>query len=241
MWRHKKRLLKPNRKSDISTEVRHFITFSQELVLNKLRLLKCYRIDFKFADFMQPKDVKSLCFWWITEVWIVNMPTTNYAMALLMPRPLLLSTSICLMDHGGLDRGPFLLPTIHTLCHTHWMCFNSKSVLLYTLHLLFCPSWRGMKVSSLFSPWKFFLGVFPDPMWGQRSGMSIWQIVKPSEAHLICEHGRYKINRIVFMHRFPIKEQVVVANDGPDLRTFARQCRRITPPPTHKPRPFHNR
>ncbi|TNN48727.1 hypothetical protein EYF80_041095 [Liparis tanakae] len=31
------------------------------------------------------------------------MPTTNYAMALLMPHPLL-STSICLMDHGGLDR-----------------------------------------------------------------------------------------------------------------------------------------
>ncbi|TNN34191.1 Cilia- and flagella-associated protein 74 [Liparis tanakae] len=30
------------------------------------------------------------------------MPTTNYAMALLMPRPLLLSTSICLMDHGVL-------------------------------------------------------------------------------------------------------------------------------------------
>jgi len=42
-----------------------------------------------------------------------------------MPRPLLLSTSICLMDHGGLDRGPCLLPTIHTLCHTHWMCYNS--------------------------------------------------------------------------------------------------------------------
>jgi len=28
------------------------------------------------------------------------------AMALLMLRPLLLSTSICQMDHGGLDRGP---------------------------------------------------------------------------------------------------------------------------------------
>jgi len=55
-----------------------------------------------------------------TEVWSLNMDfrphvhrvTTlfnhfiNYAMALLMPRPLLLSTSICLMDHGGLDRGP---------------------------------------------------------------------------------------------------------------------------------------
>jgi len=34
-----------------------------------------------------------------------NIPITNDAMALLMPRPLL-STSTCLMDHGGLDRGP---------------------------------------------------------------------------------------------------------------------------------------
>ncbi|TNN58706.1 hypothetical protein EYF80_031120 [Liparis tanakae] len=35
---------------------------------------------------------------------------TNYAMALLMPRPLLLSTSICLMDRGGLDRDHHLIP-----------------------------------------------------------------------------------------------------------------------------------
>jgi len=28
-------------------------------------------------------------------------------------------TSICLMDHGGMDPGSCLLPTIHTLCHTH--------------------------------------------------------------------------------------------------------------------------
>jgi len=51
-----------------------------------------------------------------------NMPTTNYAMALLRLRPLLLSTSICLMDLGGLHRGICRLPTIHTLCHTHWLC-----------------------------------------------------------------------------------------------------------------------
>jgi len=57
------------------------------------------------------------------------------AMALLMPRPLLLSSSICLMDDGGLDRGPWLLPTIHTLCHTHWMCCNS--VTLHSGHMTF--------------------------------------------------------------------------------------------------------
>jgi len=38
------------------------------------------------------------------------------AMVLLMP---LLSSSFCFMDHGGLGRGPCLLPTIHTLCQTH--------------------------------------------------------------------------------------------------------------------------
>jgi len=47
-----------------------------------------------------------------------NMPTTNYAMALLTLCPLLLSTSICLMDRGGLARGPCLLPTIHTLSYS---------------------------------------------------------------------------------------------------------------------------
>jgi len=46
----------------------------------------------------------------------------------LILRPLLLSPSICLMDHGGLDRGPCLLPTIHTLCHTHWMCCYSVMI-----------------------------------------------------------------------------------------------------------------
>jgi len=44
-------------------------------------------------------------FYWLNESDTIKMPTTNYAVALLMPRPLL-STSICLMDHGGLDRGP---------------------------------------------------------------------------------------------------------------------------------------
>jgi len=49
---------------------------------------------------------------------------------------ILLSTSICLVDRGGLHRGICRLPTIHTLCHFHWMCLNSKSVLLVTWHLL---------------------------------------------------------------------------------------------------------
>jgi len=36
----------------------------------------------------------------------------------LLPRPVL-STSFCFIDCRGLDRGPCLPPTIHTLCHTH--------------------------------------------------------------------------------------------------------------------------
>jgi len=50
-----------------------------------------------------------------------NMSTTNYTMALLRLRPLLLFTSICLMERGGLQRGICLLRTIHTLCHIHWI------------------------------------------------------------------------------------------------------------------------
>jgi len=103
----------------------------------------------------------------------------NYAMALLMLRPLLLSTSICLMDHGGLDRGPCLLPTIHTLCHIHWMCFNSN--VSFWSHGIYYSVHTGegsssvalLKVSSIFFLVKGYLGVFPDPMWGQRSGMSM--------------------------------------------------------------------
>jgi len=105
------------------------------------------------------------------------MPTTNYAMALLRLRPLrrlrplLLSTSICLMDRGGLDRGIWRLPTIHPLCHIHWMYFNSKSVLLVTWPRLFCPSWRGILLCC--SPEGFFT-FFPwRVVWGQRSGMSM--------------------------------------------------------------------
>jgi len=70
-----------------------------------------------------------------------------------------------LMDHGGLDRGPCRLPTIHTLFQTHWMCCNSIMILsglmtsivhLVTWHLLFiwshdiyCPS--GHMTSILLS------------------------------------------------------------------------------------------
>jgi len=56
---------------------------------------------------------------------------------------------------------------------------ESRSVLLVTWHLLFCPSWRGILLccspegSFPFFPVKGCLGVFPDPMWGQRSGMSM--------------------------------------------------------------------
>jgi len=76
------------------------------------------------------------------------------------------------------------LPAIHTLCHTHWLCCYCVLIcvqwfLLYTWHLLFCPSWRGILLCCspegffTFFPMKGCLGVFPDPMWGQRSGMSI--------------------------------------------------------------------
>jgi len=56
-----------------------------------------------------------------------------------------------------------------------------NSVHLVTWHLFFCPSWRGVLLCCspegffTFSSERFFfdlLGVVPDPMWGQRSGMS---------------------------------------------------------------------
>jgi len=104
------------------------------------------------------------------------------------PRPLLLSTSICLMDHGGLDRGPCLLPTVYTLSyslrimevwivvhayyqlfihfHIHWMCCNS--VIIPSLHMSSIASVHPeegsssvalLKVYSLFFPVKVFFSV----------------------------------------------------------------------------------
>jgi len=82
------------------------------------------------------------------------------AMALLMLRPLLL------MDHGGLDLGPWLLPTIHTLIFIEYVV-TLEWFLLYTWHLLLLSilerdpplllSWRFL----FFSPWErgfLFLG-----------------------------------------------------------------------------------
>jgi len=95
----------------------------------------------------------------------------------LMPRPLLLSTSICLMDRGGPDRGPCRLPTIHTLCHTHWLCL-CYSIMLPSIHMAsiaYVHPVALLKVASLVSPWKgffYFLGVFPDPIRGPAIGMS---------------------------------------------------------------------
>jgi len=132
---------------------------------------------------------------WIANVWLWLRP-------LLRLRPLL-SISICLMDRGGLHRGISLLWMIHTLCHIHWMCFNSKSVLLYTWHLLFCPSWRGILLCCspegffLFFPMKGYLGDFPDPMWGFGTGMSMFTDCKAlSGKFVMCENGLYKINWI---------------------------------------------
>jgi len=102
-----------------------------------------------------------------------------------------------IMDHGGLDRGPCRRPTVHTLGHTHWMCCYSvmtppghmTSIVLSILERD-PPRCSPEGFFTLFPPWKgffYFLWVFPDPMWGQRSkgqGCLCVQIVKPSGDHL---------------------------------------------------------
>jgi len=116
------------------------------------------------------------------------------------------------MDGGGLDRGICRLPTIHTLCHIHWMCCYSgmipsghmtSIVHLVTWHLFFCPPWRGILLCC--SPEGFF-PFFP-VFWeffqircevkGLRSGMSMRT---DSQAlwgkFVICENGLYEINWI---------------------------------------------
>jgi len=117
------------------------------------------------------------------------------AMALLMLRPLLLSTAICLMDHGGLDRSPCLLPTMHTLCYIHWVC--CYSVMIPSVHMtsiasvhpgtgiLLCCSPEGFFPFFPVKGFFLFLGSFS---W---SDVRSWdmdavceQIVKPSEANL---------------------------------------------------------
>jgi len=95
-------------------------------------------------------------------------------------------TSFSLMDCGGLAHGPFLLQTIHTFCHIHWMCLCNSLMLFFCTYdiCFFCQS--GVRDPPFlvfpFIPVKgfsfYFLGVFPDPMWGSV------QIVKPSETNL---------------------------------------------------------
>jgi len=91
------------------------------------------------------------------------------AMALLMLRPLLLSTFICLMDHGGLDRGPCLLPTI---IHSIILIECVVTVKIPSGHMTYFSSFHPgegyssvalLKVFSLFFPVKgffLFLGSF---------------------------------------------------------------------------------
>jgi len=76
---------------------------------------------------------------------------------------------------------------------------------LVTLHLFFCPSWRGillcslLKGSSHFSPWRgffYFLGVFPDLIWGQRSGMLYTDCKALWGEFVMCDIGLYKIKWI---------------------------------------------
>jgi len=50
---------------------------------------------------------------------LINNWKENFKKSFIRLRPLLLSTSICLMDRGSLDRGICRLPTIYTLCHIH--------------------------------------------------------------------------------------------------------------------------
>jgi len=114
-------------------------------------------------------------------------PTTNYAMALLRLCPLLLSTSIRLMDRGGLDRGICRLPTIHWLfCSCVLICV--WSFLLVTWHLLFCPSWRGILLCC--SPEGFFPCFSRCEVKGQ--GCLYVQIVKHWDKFQICENGLFK-------------------------------------------------
>jgi len=111
---------------------------------------------------------------------------------------------ICLMDRGGLHRGICLLRTIHTLCHIHWMCFNSKSVLLYTWHLLHLSilerdpplllSWRFL---PFFPPWRVVWELFL--IWCEvlEQGCLYVQIVKHSgDKFVICENGLYKYTEL---------------------------------------------
>jgi len=82
------------------------------------------------------------------------------------------------------DPPPLSMPilwTIHTPCHTHWMCL-CNSVTLHSGHMTSIVPSILERGPSLLLSWRvlhFFLpresyssGVFPDPMWGQRSGMS---------------------------------------------------------------------
>jgi len=71
------------------------------------------------------------------------------AVALLMLRPLLLYTSICLMDHGGLDRGRW-----HTLSYSLNVLLLCNASLCPHGIYCFCPSWRGILLCC--SPDGFF-------------------------------------------------------------------------------------
>jgi len=71
---------------------------------------------------------------------------------------------------------------------------------LVTWHLFFCPPWRGILLCC--SPEGFFLllGVIPDPMWGQRSGMSDCKALWGEFVN--CDIWRYKINWIKWIEPF---------------------------------------
>jgi len=98
--------------------------------------------------------------------------------------------TICLMDRGGLHRGTCRLRTIQTLCHIHWMCFNSNPS--FWSHYIYCSVHPGEGSSSVlswrvlhfFSPWRVVWEFFLIRCEVKGQGCLCVQIVKHTEANL---------------------------------------------------------
>jgi len=107
---------------------------------------------------------------WRSRSW--NMPNTNYSYTVIFIECIL--TLVC--------------PSVHitSIASVHPGEGSSSIALL--------------KVSSIFSLWKFFfyfLGVFPDPMWGFGTGMSICTDCKAlRDKFAICENGLNWIDKL---------------------------------------------
>jgi len=91
----------------------------------------------------------------------------------------------------------------------HWNVFVNRSaaVMIPSGHMTSIASvhpGEGSSSVTLFSLWKgffYFGGVVPDPMWGQRSGMSMCTDCKALWGKfVICDFGLYKINWTEFVN-----------------------------------------